>query len=252
MAYFDIANFNLTSFADAMPDLIDSTPKMVEVLQKDANGNLVTKNIANRGMFKKQIWDDVGGALGQFNKTVYVDQTNGDDNNTGAENNPFKTIKKACNSIPIGAYGIIVIKGDYNTDSLNENIVLINKNITIFPQGNLNITYYKNNTGYQISNLVFGLRNSFLSFRVLEKDNGKITFQSYTDTDSKVSPIASYLVVTLQGYCGVSLHGYTINDNSCIFEMNEGSKFISTHRWEVIPAVSIAALIFLVSQLFLH
>ena len=114
MANFDIASFNLLNWANSVADLYDSTPKDVEITQKDNNGNLITKTIANRGKFKQELWDDVGSALGQFNRTFYVDAENGDDNNNGDSNHPFKTIGKALDSIPTGGFGSINIIGVYD------------------------------------------------------------------------------------------------------------------------------------------
>ena len=110
---FDIANFNLVNFAQILPDLLDSDPKTVEYIFKDLNGNLQTKNIENRGLFKKHIWDDVGSALGQFSRTFYVDAVNGDDNNDGSSTRPFKTFTKAYNSIPYSGFGEIIFTSDY-------------------------------------------------------------------------------------------------------------------------------------------
>ena len=119
---FDIANFNLLNWANATPDLYDSEPKNVNILQKDENGNIVTKTIANRGMFKKQLWDDVGSALGQFNRKFYVDPENGDDNNDGSSENPFKTIKKAIEATPIGGKVTITFPNGTSDDIKQINI----------------------------------------------------------------------------------------------------------------------------------
>ena len=107
MANFDIASFNLLNWANSVADLYDSTPKDVEIVQKDNDGNLFTTTVANRGQIKEELWDDVGNALGQFNRTFYVDADNGDDNNTGDSSHPFKTLGKAVDSVPIGGRGNI-------------------------------------------------------------------------------------------------------------------------------------------------
>ena len=125
---FDIANFNLMNFAQAYRDIFDSTPKTVDIQVMNKQGVITTESIANRGMFKQQIWDDVGGALGQFNRTFYVDADNGDDNNDGSENSPFKTIEKACVSVPIGGIGHIFLKAS-QTHILNNDIYVYNKRI---------------------------------------------------------------------------------------------------------------------------
>jgi len=111
---FDVANFNLINFANIYPDLMDSVPKDVTYQYKDANGNIQTVTIANRGKFKQQLWDDVGGALGQFNRTFYVDADNGDDNNDGSSDAPFATLQKAVDSVPIGGFGHIILNSNYD------------------------------------------------------------------------------------------------------------------------------------------
>ena len=147
MASFDIASFNLLNWANSVTDLYDSTPKNVEIVQKDNNGNLFTKTIANRGMFKQELWEDVGSALGQFNRTFYVDAENGDDNNTGDSSHPFKTIKKACDSVPIGGSGSITLA--YGTYSVDATIFLNNKIIRLNgikdSDGNYPIVSFKEN-----------------------------------------------------------------------------------------------------------
>lgn len=46
------------------------------------------------------------------NKNYYVDPVAGLDTNAGTQAAPFKTLKKACDSVPIGGYGVITIIGD--------------------------------------------------------------------------------------------------------------------------------------------
>lgn len=109
---FDIANFNLTNFANDYNTIFDSTPADVNIQVKDSNGNITTKTVANRGKFQKQVWDDVGGALGSFNQTFYVNSIEGLDTNNGTKELPFKTLQKASDSIPTCGSGIIHIVAD--------------------------------------------------------------------------------------------------------------------------------------------
>ena len=140
---FDNANFNLTNFANIYPDVMDSTPKTIEYQYKDANGDIQTKTIANRGEFKQQLWDDVGGALGQFNRTFYVDATNGDDNNTGAGSAPLKTLDRAVQLTPAMGRVSINLLNDYTIATrdlywADRDIQLILNNYTITVQAYLN------------------------------------------------------------------------------------------------------------------
>ena len=106
------------------------TPENVTVELIDDNGNLVTKTLPNVAQFRKRVWDDVGGALGQFNRTFYVDNVNGDDTNDGSKANPLKTIKKAVDSIPIGGAVYIHLLKDNNL--IDNDINAINKSIFIY------------------------------------------------------------------------------------------------------------------------
>ncbi len=128
---FDIANFNLVNFADNYNNIFDSTPADVLIDVKDSTGNITTKTVANRGKFKQQIWDDVGGALGQFNRTFYVDAVNGSDTNDGSSAAPFQTIKKACDTVPVGGYGIIYLTSG-QTFQIDVDIELRRKSIFFY------------------------------------------------------------------------------------------------------------------------
>jgi hypothetical protein len=188
---FDVANFNLVNFANAYNDLFDSTPKDVQVQLKDSNGNIVTKTVANRGKFKQQIWDDVGGALGQFNRTFYVDVENGDDNNDGSSGSPFKTIQKACDSVPVGGYGKIYLKTSNNI--IDEDIRAINKTILI--NGNsvpddgqpaIKNTCYIDDNGNATTGFI--LENSYLEFT-----NLTIQTVDFVDSSKDESDYAGFI-----------------------------------------------------------
>ena len=189
---FDIASFNLLNWANSVVDLYDSTPKDVEITQKDNNGNLFTKTIANRGKFKQQLWDDVGGALGQFDRTFYVDAENGDDNNSGASDSPFKTIGKALDSIPIGGYGIINIIGVYDFGATQYSTGN-NKVITI----NIGDNAQLKNTPYDDGNYISygGVKidsNTAIKLYILNNDgnDNELTkiYQPTIDSDSSLNP----------------------------------------------------------------
>ena len=67
-----------------------------------------------------------------MDQTFYVDATNGDDNNNGSSTNPFKTIKKACDSVPVGGVGLIyLINGQTYNMPIDKDIMLKNKIIEV-------------------------------------------------------------------------------------------------------------------------
>ena len=128
MANFDIASFNLINWANAIPELYDSNPQLVDIIQKDANGNLFTKTVQNRGMFQQYVWND---ALNGMYKVFYVDEVDGDDNNDGSYDNPFKTIRNAITNLPQGGFGVIYLKSSVTIGNEDTSILITNKYISI-------------------------------------------------------------------------------------------------------------------------
>jgi len=96
----------------------DPNPQDVELPQLDENGNLITVKIPNRALIKKQMWDDIGSAIGQWNKVLYVNQAEGDDNNIGTADSPLRSLQTAITRIPIGGVGTIVLSSDYTLEKI--------------------------------------------------------------------------------------------------------------------------------------
>ncbi len=242
---FDNANFNLTNFANIYPDIMDSTPKTIEYQYKDANGNIQTNSIANRGEIKQQLWDDVGGALGQFDRTFYVDAVNGDDNNTGSSSAPFKTIKKAVDSVPIGGIGKIYLIGSGDNDNpttftfLSGNVSITKKNITILPynEGCLLKPYITNSSTYNYAH-GFDIGNyGFLHIYT----GTNLTIETALKSDSSLNfHWVSSGFINVKGAGSVYIGGYpTANDvrilndgcnliNICVRDTNGGFASISS------------------------
>lgn len=110
------------------------TPENVTVDMIDDDGNLTTSTLPNVAQFRKTIWDDVGSAIGQFNKKFYVNSDNGDDSNAGSSSSPFKTIKKALDSVPVGGRGRIFLYYG-KTYYINANADVANKVIEFYGIG---------------------------------------------------------------------------------------------------------------------
>ncbi len=64
-----------------------------------------------------------------MSRTYYVDAVNGDDTNDGSGAYPFKTLKKAIDSVPMGGYGVIILLGSEHI--IDSDITVINKYIHI-------------------------------------------------------------------------------------------------------------------------
>ena len=228
---FDIASFNLVNWANSVADLYDSTPKDVEIIQKDNNGNLFTKDIANRGKFKQQLWDDVGGALGQFNRRVYVDADNGDDNNSGDSDHPFKTIDKAVDSTPIGGTVDITLKTDY---TMNSNINIRHRYVAInITDGvKLNGKWYTYNSKARL--YFFDFSQGYLQFYIKQTDsNGEPSQIIIPENDTGNNKDSEYIQFLFYnssstGVCKIS-YVNKVSDAKVI-EVNDGY-LLKVYTW---------------------
>jgi len=225
---FEQANFNLVSFSEAYNDIFDSTAKDVKIELKDSNGNVYTKTVANRGKFQKQVWDDVGGALGQLNRTFYVDADNGDDNNDGSSANPFKTIKKACDSVPTSGIANIILLAD-KTYVLESDINIYNKKIIFLKHGNGNnpIVTTKTRTRTYGSNTYAEINNFHIS-------GGALNFHSDVDivvpsnsTGNNISPSSNGFIVPAYD----TYNGAFIGFHHCSITINGDFPLINNDNW---------------------
>ncbi len=69
-----------------------------------------------------------------MNRTFYVDAVNGDDANDGSEQHPFRTIKQAVLSTPVGASAKICLKYD-QTYNIDGDVSVYNKYLYFLPTG---------------------------------------------------------------------------------------------------------------------
>jgi len=105
-------------------------------------------------------------------RTFYVDAVNGSDSNLGTSATPFKTIKKAIDSVPVGGYGEIHVVGDY---SLSDGLIAIqNKTIRIILEGTLTVDWVAIGT----------LAYPTIFFYI--KDGGTLNFYLDSDRSSKI------------------------------------------------------------------
>ncbi len=99
------------------------------------------------------------------NKNYYVDPVAGLDTNSGTQDSPFKTIRKACDSVPIGGYGTITVVGNEAvTAEITSDITLYNKSIILKSASpasrpkvrNLSYDYNgaRHTTGFQMRNAI--------------------------------------------------------------------------------------------------
>jgi len=127
-----------------------------------------------------------------MSRTFYVDAENGDDNNDGSEFAPFATIRKACDSVPVGGFGRINL-ADGQIFNIDTDFYLINKYIEIIGSGNnkpiINFKAYLINSKNALKSII--LSNSNLSFYLcnLRHDNKVDSSQSWTLGSGNCVPI---------------------------------------------------------------
>jgi len=123
-----------------------------------------------------------------MDKTFYVDAGNGNDDNDGSKDKPFKTLKKAIDSIPVGGCGEIYLLGSEDF-IIDDNIFIKNKLIRLFGSSTDTTTkpvvrnkcyvqdYY--GTNYNATNGIILQNAAFFAYRV--------TFQTANYIDASLS-----------------------------------------------------------------
>lgn len=109
----------------------------IQVQYYNSQGQLVTETLPNRAKLFNQLLND---AKQIMEKTVYVNQSTGDDNNDGTQNRPFKTLQKAVDSVPAGGLVSIYIQGDYVLTS--DVLVSGKKTVNIYLDGKLTTEWH--------------------------------------------------------------------------------------------------------------
>lgn len=191
-----------------------STPEDVTVKMVNSSGNVVDTTMPNVAKFRQQVWDDIDNTMSQFSKVFYVD-LNGDDTNVGTSTAPFRTLKKAIDSIPLSGNAVIVL--NVGVHEITSNITISgNKNIEIKGTGEIqfNANGTSGNFYIEISNLanislIFSVNNYFqdgivgtihnsMAFKV----NGNFNIMIGTDLDLSNNNIGSY-IYTHHNHVGV-------------------------------------------------
>jgi len=197
---------NQAAFARNLYDLhYNPNPMDIEQPWIDPEtGKETTLKQPNVAQFRKRVWDDVGGALGQLNRKFYVDGVNGNDNNTGtSKNSPFKTITKALQMGKITGAGRLLVgvltKAEYTID---ENIYFYQNYPQIFPEydveteGKYTIrfeSYLNENYPDNTFTRSIVLENSGLRIAsAILKDSGEINNKPYSRWLYDSTPIRAY------------------------------------------------------------
>jgi hypothetical protein len=166
----------LTEFTDA--DLLQRI-KNVDGSGSGLDADLLDGVHLDALIRKSEIYDVVS-------KTFYVDAVNGNDSNDGSQSSPFKTVMKACNSVPSGGVGkIYLYRGQ--TFEFTSHTTIDNKYITFMQygdsSGNPKILHKKYTYLSGDGNTYYTAYEFFLNNSVLEYVAVDVEVEARSDTN---------------------------------------------------------------------
>lgn len=230
MANFDIASFNLLNWANSVVDLYDSTPKIVEIIQKDVNGDLVTTQVQNLGYMKENLQSILTNAANSNTYTYYVDQTNGDDTNAGTSDSPFKSLDKAISVLKPYSINNIIIEGDYTLSDTSNNykyLPINNTNVSIDVKGKLSVPYKQVNSTNVLA-YQFNVSNSVFSLTINSNNTGSLEIgTSGDDSNSSYNKYYGTSLILSNGsrnLINVTFKNYT--DDNSIFKVGNSANLL--------------------------
>ncbi len=191
----------------------------------DVNFNLADGTVITAPSLPKlrqQYWDNMNSVM---SRTYYVDAVNGDDSNPGTADAPFRTIKKAVDSVPVGGYGEIVLSPGQTFwigQDAEEFITIVNK--AIYLKGD------RDNRPHITTSAM--VSNDFNSFRgQIDLYGGCIFFEGINfSLPSRIDPLLPWsnrksLICVTTTYGGPLLCGM----NYCTIEVQDGNSLLRCH-----------------------
>lgn len=153
--------------------------------------------------------------------TLYVSTSGNDTTGDGTQNSPFRTIKKAVQTVPyINVTNIIVAAGTYSEDEIE---IASDKHINMYFSGNVTI----NSTG----NCVFRVANGAI-LSINTEDSNKLTLNNTTSggegmqirTGGRVlynGSATNKLIINTKSVCLTAMyHGMFATSGNAVMEMN--------------------------------
>ncbi len=209
----------------------DPNPQDVTLPRLDENGNLVNVTIPNRAKIKAQMWDDVNAAVGLWKRFLYVD-INGDDNNPGTQDAPFKTIDKAISAIPTGGSGRIYLRSGQE-HKLSGTVTIENKHVDITCEPGIDPTNYPTLTAdpeiVDINGTNFNFLPGFIVAGTLRINQCKINVPAVQNNSIDLAPRKRALIVP--AYNNPWYGAPTISVNYCKINLNKGFRLIDFYNW---------------------
>ena len=176
-----------------------------------------------------------------WNEIFYVDVENGNDNNDGSSSAPFKTIRRAVNSVPVGGNADIILLG--SSDPSNPKQFLIDANLSV---KNKRLRFMTNGTYATIKPKVvvasiagnnynyahhFILYNSYIEFHN-DDWNSFVTVENPQKADSSLDWInfAQFTLVALSS--AVIFRGLKINPTP-IVKLHDSGAYVIGNQYAI-------------------
>jgi len=165
-----------------------------------------------------------------MNRTFYVDQINGDDNNPGTADAPLKTLNRAVELTPTGGFSKINVIGDYLIAGETEFVIIEGKTIKIILQGTLRIKpwIYKDNYYKAVG---FLLKDATLYMYISSANNGKIILEDIPE-NLTASPLLGLVTVNSYDSYGFShLVIHNTSDNYTPIYVGKKQRIFGVYQW---------------------
>lgn len=182
---------NSTNIISFLKDFTTGGAKDVSISYIEADGNTTNKTFPNIAKFTGSVESTI---KNEMYRTVYVDEINGDDSNSGSSSSPIKSVHKAVNFVPMGGRVTIVLLSDCNWSG---DAVSYNKVIEIRLNGHaLNLVKYADSNNKYLLYSIIGYANTVF-FYGNNLDGSKVVLPVLADGEKIFSPDHSVFIKSI-------------------------------------------------------
>jgi len=172
-------------------DIYYGAPQDVTLQWEDPDtGNIENLSIPSYSKLRDRFMSDVNSAM---YKTVFVDAENGsDETGDGSQGAPFKTLRKAIDSIPSGGAADIYLNGHY---IMTDSISIRNKSVKLYVYGTLEVKNYSQVSHYHAGFILDS--NASLSIKILKYpgDNRNLDRKLIINPENDVGGVEAFIVI---------------------------------------------------------
>ena len=212
-----------------IPELNAWRGALEQVRQEVHEKYIAVKNQAVDGGYSQDYLDT------QYNppmrRRYYVDAANGDDTNDGSSGSPFKTLKKAINSVPVGGYGDIQITGTYRQQ--DGEIWVYKKTIAINLRGELILDFVTRYSDIVGLSLNFSLIAASIYINIDDNYGGKFTINDNTLSGTLHPRLRSFATAKYLYVSSFTLNVRNRNDNTTLLYVGKDAWLLNCYDWSV-------------------